>query len=439
MLQSLGPWQYRIEDRLGGGGLAQAYRCIHPDLPGKFAIKILKNPTHVNTLLREVRALIALDGFAGVPALIDHGRDQRGQLCMVTTLMPGVRLDHHVRRTGPLSSADTLGIVQQLLDILQHAHSKGLLHKDIKHSNILLEGHRVSLIDWGASEFTHELPSETLRAKSSYMAPECYFGQHGPGSDFYSLGWLAVYLATGREPFHCSEVKDKHYWAVAHLLEQPRWPRDLPREVSAVALQWLARSPSLRNIAYDLTQLKKTCSSIAVNAERETMEFEAIVGQDYLLLGAEHGATTFQCELANRLLDTGQPEAALAWLEAAAKQGYPRAQRLLAKALPDDAEHACRKHQLLQSAAEAGSPAARYRLAKAMLRQGASCSPGSPTRKQLEFAASTGQAGALVLLARHLPPLSCRLALELAAESGHPAAIKALQKQDQCKKTPDIH
>lgn len=439
MLRSLGPWQYRIEDRLGGGGLAQTYRCIHPDLPGKFAIKILKNPAHVNTLLREVRALIALDGYAGVPALIDHGRDQCGQLCMVTTLMPGVRLDHHVRRTGPLSSADTLGVIQQLLAILQHAHSKGLLHKDIKHSNILLEGHRVSLIDWGASEFTHELPSETLRAKSSYMAPECYFGQHGPGCDFYSLGWLAVYLATGCEPFHCSEVRDKHYWAVAHLMEQPRWPSNLPQEVSAVALQWLARSPPLRNIAYDLTRLKEACLPLPACAERETIEFEDIVGQDYLLLGAEHGATIFQCELANRLQDSGQPEAALAWLEVAAKEGYPRAQRLLAKALPDDAEHVHRKHQLLQSAAEAGSPAAHYRLAKTILRQGASCSPGSPSRKHLEFAASTGHAGALELLARHLPPLSCRLALELAAESGHPAAIKALQKQDQCKKTPGVH
>lgn len=438
MLQALGPWQYRVEDRLGGGGFAQTFRCTHPELPGQYAIKVLKNPTHINTLLREVRALIALDSFAGVPALIDHGRDHRGQLCLVTTLIPGVRLDHHVRRVGPLSCADTLGVIQQLLEILQHAHTKGLLHKDIKHSNILLEGHRASLIDWGASEFTHELPSETLRAKSSYMAPECYFGQHGPASDFYSLGWLAIYLATGCEPFHCSEVRDKHYWAVAHLMERPRWPSSLPPEVSAVALHWLARNPSKRNIAYDLTQLMTTCHPPQVCEERDRIEFESILGQDYLLLGAEHGATTFQCDLANRLQDSGHQSAALGWLEAAAKQGYPRAQRMLARALPDDAKHAGRKHQLLKTAAEAGSPAARYRLAKTLLRLGAPCSPGSPARKLLEFAASAGQAGALELLARHLPPLSSKLALELAAESGYPAATKALQNQDRRKKTLDI-
>lgn len=427
MLQPLDHWQYGVEDRLGGGGLAQTFRCTHPDLPGEFAIKVLRNPTHINTLLREVRALIALDGHAGVPALIDHGRDKNGQLCVVSTLMPGIRLDHRVRRSGPLSAEATLAVIQQLLTILRHAHAKGLLHKDIKHSNILMEGHHVSLIDWGASEFTHELPSETLRAKPSYAAPECYFGQHGPASDLYSLGWLAVYLATGSEPFHCSEIKDKHYWALAHLLERHRWPSGLPPEVSTVARQWLHRNPSQRHVAYELSELKSP--SLTDQEKQRAIEFEAIVGRDYLAMGAEHGAPTFQCELAIRLQELGQEAAALAWLEAAAKQRYPRAQRLLAKALPNDAEHASRARRLLESAAEIGSPTASYQLAKIMLRRGESCSSASRARKLLEFSASTGHAGALELLARHLPPCASQLALELAAESGHPRATRALQEQ----------
>lgn len=424
MLQRLGPWRYRAEDRLGGGGMAQTYRCTHPGLAGEFAIKVLKNPGHVNTLLREVRALIALDGCPGIPSLVDHGRGADGQLCMVSTLMPGIRLDQQVRRQGPIAADAALGIVQQLLRILQHAHGRGVLHKDIKHSNILIQNTQVSLIDWGTSEFTHESPQEALRAKLSYVAPECYFGAHGPAVDFYALGWLAIYLVTGQEPYHCASLKDKHYWALAHLFERRDWP-GMPAPITTLARHWLARRPEARSLAYDIASLDGM--PLPADTEEGLLDFSAISGQDYVLLGARRGVPYFQCELARRLQEDGQQAAAIGWLEAAAAQGYARALRLLARALPEQPEHALRKQQLLHASASSGSAAASYMLAKALIRQGDANGSGAEAYQLLVGAASQGHAGALERLARQLPALSARLALELAAESGHPGAAKALQ------------
>jgi serine/threonine protein kinase len=424
MLQPLGPWTYRTEDRLGGGGLAQTYRCARPGDPQGYAIKVLKNPQHLNTLLREAGALIALEGHPAIPALLDHGRNAAGALCLVSTLMPGTRLDHWVRRHGPLPVEGTLSVVAQVLGILQHAHGRGLLHKDLKHSNLLIEQGRVTLLDWGASERLDEPPAETIRAKPMFVAPECQAGRHGAASDFYALGWLLVFLATGAEPFHCAQRKDRAYWGLAHVLERRELP-PLAAPLRQLAGHWLHRDPARRSVAYDLQALLRTPSPHPL--DDSGLDFSAIALQeDMLAFGARHRIPGYQCEQAKKLAEAGRTAEAIALLEDASAQGHLRATRMLGDWLQEDPPQHDRALGLLRQAANAGSIPASYLLAKALLRAGEPCTPGSTPHALLAYAARQGHASALERLARYLPPLPARLARERAAESGHPRALRLL-------------
>ena len=424
MLQPLGPWTYRTEDRLGGGGLAQAFRCTRPGDPQGYAIKVLKNPQHANTLLREVGALIAVEGHPAIPALHDHGRNAAGDLCLVSTLMPGTRLDHWVRRHGPLPVEGTLSVIAQVLGILRHAHERGLLHKDLKHSNLLIDQGHVTLLDWGASERLDEPPAETIRAKPMFVAPECQAGRHGAASDFYALGWLVVFLATGAEPFHCAQLKDRAYWGLAHVLERREWPPLAP-PLRQLAGHWLHRDPARRSVAYDLQALLRT--PCAHPLDDEGLDFAAISMQtDMLAFGARHRIPDYQCSQAKKHAETHGMAEAIALLEDASAQGHLRATRMLGEWLQGDPQQHGRALDLLQQAASAGSTPGCYLLAKALLRSGEPCTPGSLPHTLLVHAARQGHASALERLARYLPPLSARLARERAAESGHPRALRLL-------------
>lgn len=424
MLQPLGPWTYQPQDRLGGGGLAQTYRCTHPGDAQAYAIKVLKNPLHLNTLMREVGALIALDGHPAIPALYDHGRDANGDLCLVATLMPGTRLDHWVRRHGPLSLEGTLSVVAQVLDVLRHAHGRGLLHKDIKHSNLLIEQGQIALLDWGASERLDEPASETLRAKPMFVAPECHRGQHSAATDFYALGWLMVFLSTGQEPFHCAQLKDRPYWGVAHVLEKRLLP-PLPAPLQRLAGHWLHRDPALRRVDYDLASLLGAPPAHPLDGDG--WDFTALADHaDMLAFGAQQRIPNYQCDQAQKLEDAQDTGTALALLEDAAAQGHLRAIRMLGAWLIDAPGQRDRALALLRQAASAGSVPGSYLLAKALLRAGEPCTPGSPVHGLLTHAARHGHASALERLARYLPPLSAQLAREWAAESGQSRALRAL-------------
>lgn len=427
MLQPLGPWTYRTEERLGGGGLAQTYRCTRPDSPQAYAIKVLKNPLHLNTLIREVRALVALDGHPAIPALQDYGRNAAGDLCLVSTLMPGTRLDHWVRRQGPLPMEGVLSVTGQMLAVLQHAHGRGVLHKDIKHSNLLIDQGRIALLDWGASERLDEPASETLRAKPMFVAPECHRGEQSIASDFYALGWLMVFLATGNEPFHCAQLKDRQYWGVAHVLEKRVLPPLAP-PLLRLAGHWLHRDPALRSTDYDLGRLLRT--EPAHPLDDGGWDFTAIAAHDDMLaFGAQQRIPNYQCDQAQELEEAHNGPAALDLLEDAAAQGQLRAIRMLGSWLLDDARQQGRALDLLRRAAAQRSASGSYLLARALLRSGEPCTPGSAAHTLLTHAASQGHAGALERLARYLPPLSAQLAREWAAESGHPRALRALGRE----------
>lgn len=255
-MKALGQWVYDTSDRLGGGGFSDVYRCHRPEEPGiHLAIKVLKNPAHQKTLQREVQALNAMQGCPGVPRLMDHGRDHAGNLCLVTELMAGIRLDRLVHQQGRLGEQAVQAMAQQILSVLQVAHGIGLLHKDITPGNILWNGEHASLIDWGVSEPLGEGRAPHIRSKREYCAPEYFHHLHGMASDFYSLAWVMVFALTGSQPYHFDGEKDPNYRVVAHCLERPEFALNIPPEWGPLLWNWTSKDPGLRAVAYQLDDL----------------------------------------------------------------------------------------------------------------------------------------------------------------------------------------
>ena len=150
MIPNLGNWRWRPEERLGAGGYATVYLGDGEGHSG-CAVKVYDNPHYANTFEREVSALQALRGCEGVVELVDFGRDAEGRLCVVTERVPGERLDRHIRDHGPLDSDQLERLIGGLLRLLAEVHRRGWLHKDIKASNILMDGERFTLLDWGVA------------------------------------------------------------------------------------------------------------------------------------------------------------------------------------------------------------------------------------------------------------------------------------------------
>jgi len=209
-----------------------------------------------------------MEGCPGVTQLLDYGQSGDGHLCLVTDLVPGVRLDQYVCRHGALSEAQTVALLEQLLVILAWAHTRGVVHKDVTVCNILMDGSRFVLLDWGVSELIGDGHSEKIRAKRDFVAPECYYGRHDYATDFYSLGWLTVYAITGRRPYHFDEIRDPNYRVAAHCLERPEIPEVLATPLRALILNWLEKDPNKRIRGYNLSDLLAMASGNSADFSR---------------------------------------------------------------------------------------------------------------------------------------------------------------------------
>lgn len=368
MIRRLGDWVYRAEDRLGGGGYAQAYRCRNAADPAcEAAIKVFNDPDYANTFEKEVAALEIMAGCPGTLELIDHGRNAAGALCLVTTRVPGVRLDKLIRQQGPLTEAQTRALLRQLLAVLEFAHGRGLLHKDIKASNILVDGERHTLLDWGVAEPVGDGRAETIRAKQDFVAPECYAGRHGVATDFYSLGWLIVHAMTGVLPYHFDSNRERDYRVAAHCLERPELPAALPANWQPLVRNWIGKRPEQRVTGYDLDALMACALPPGDDGAGDYRSLGRNTG--FLRQAAEAGIPYAQHELGVRLQKEGRHGEALYWLEKAAAAGYARAAYRLAMALTATAD-AARGRRWLVAAAQANHPEACYQLAKQQLKDG---------------------------------------------------------------------
>jgi serine/threonine-protein kinase len=248
----IGP--YVVEAPLGRGSTAIVYRAVHAFLEKRVALKVMpeeEQPQILERFLDEARLLARLS-HPGLVHIYDCGILPQGGAFLAMELLEGELLHDRMRRRGRLALDEMVDIVRQLTDALEVVHDAGLIHRDIKPTNIFLVGDRVKLLDFGVAKQLdarpRTLPGQLL-GTPYYMSPEqCRGDAHmDRRSDVYALGALVFQMATGRPPFDMATLPEV---IEAHLLFAPpplaSLAPELPPAVGAVVARALAKAPDDR-------------------------------------------------------------------------------------------------------------------------------------------------------------------------------------------------
>ncbi|HEB64513.1 MAG TPA: serine/threonine protein kinase, partial [Chloroflexi bacterium] len=250
--QTLG--NYRIVEQIGLGGMATVYKAYDPVMDRYVAIKVLPqqfsdDPQFRQRFQREARAIARLEHLHILPVFA-YGEEGRTAYIVMRYLEAGTLTDRIAE--GPLPFDEASRILGQLAGALDHAHGHGVLHRDVKPSNVLLDAAgNVYLMDFGIAkmvEATIDLTGEMMLGTPAYMSPEQCKGEPvTAASDIYSLGIVLYEMVTGRRPFHAETPIAVILQQLNDPLPPPRELRpDLPPQAENVIFKALAKDPESR-------------------------------------------------------------------------------------------------------------------------------------------------------------------------------------------------
>ena len=210
---------YRLTEKLGAGTYGEVWKGVHVDDPNFIvAVKLVspqvrEDPSFLTALRQECRALDRMDHPSIVRFRELVVRD--GTVAMVLELLEGADLEASLA-AGPQPVDEVVRILDKVLDGLAYAHSKGVVHRDIKPGNIYrCSDGRVKLMDFGiarAADGTKATQTGTLKGTLDYMAPERFANQTTPASDVYAVGLVAWELLSGRRAAPEGDLAAKVGW-----------------------------------------------------------------------------------------------------------------------------------------------------------------------------------------------------------------------------------
>lgn len=247
----LGP--YIMTDWIGQGGMGQVYKGIHEVMGRESAVKVLPltkaTPEAIANFTREIRTQAQLDHTNLVRAY-DAGHDGNVHY-LVVEYVPGTDLRRLIRTHGALPVQQAANVIMQAAKGLDHAHKRGLIHRDVKPGNILVTPDGIAKVsDLGLAGFINEAANDPRAGKivgtADYLAPEII---RSPGdmtavSDIYSLGCTLYYAVCGKVPFPGGTPREK---ARRHCEETPWHPRrfnpEIPEEFVEVIADMMEKNP----------------------------------------------------------------------------------------------------------------------------------------------------------------------------------------------------
>ncbi|MCA9081171.1 MAG: protein kinase, partial [Planctomycetaceae bacterium] len=252
--------RYRLLDLLGRGEMSSIYKAEHVRMKRRCAIKVLpankvKDTSYLGRFHREAEAVAALDHPNIVRAYdVDMEVEAGTEIhFLVMEYVEGSDLEHLQEREGPFDLVTAAEYIRQAAEGLSHAHQAGLIHRDIKPGNLLVD-HKgtVKLLDLGLARFFNQTEEESLTIKhdekvlgtADYLAPEQAVDSHAVDAraDIYSLGCTLYFALTGHPPFTDGTLVQR---LLAHQTKSPppiqKQREDVPDSLAAIVNRMMAK------------------------------------------------------------------------------------------------------------------------------------------------------------------------------------------------------
>jgi serine/threonine protein kinase len=257
---------YQVLEPIGKGGMGEVYKGFQATLNRQVAIKILpeqlaKNPEFRTRFEREAR-MVAVLKHPNIVSIFDFG-DVQGKHYMVMEFVDGQAMSDYMRASGKLPLDEVRNLVTDIASALDYAHAAGIVHRDVKPSNVMLQKatqtplpsslvYRPVLMDFGIAKIVGggtSLTQTGIMGTLNYISPEQITSakEVDGRADLYSLGVVVYQMLTGELPF---PTESPARLVFAHLQQPPPDPRDivedLPSSAAQAILKALAKKPDER-------------------------------------------------------------------------------------------------------------------------------------------------------------------------------------------------
>jgi len=280
--------RYRIERRLGSGGMGSVYLVQHVHTEERFALKVLhkaviSDSNALERFRREARTPARIDSEYVVRVTdADASQELGGAPFLVMEYLRGEDIDQRIERAGAFSPGSAVNLLKQAAKALDKAHALGIVHRDLKPENLFIvereDGtHIIKVLDFGIAKFTVSDEDKKISAATRpgavfgtplFMSPEALLGRAtSPASDVFSAGVTAYVMLAGEAP-HGPPAESPFEQAIRQVHHAPvplaSVRPDLPIEVSRVIMGTLSRDPAHRP---PMSELRETLIHWAASFE----------------------------------------------------------------------------------------------------------------------------------------------------------------------------
>lgn len=272
--------RYEILELIGTGGMANVYKALCHRLNRYDAVKIMRDDTAADESFRKrfrtESQAVAMLSHPNIVSVYDVSHNENIEY-IVMELVDGITLKEYMKKAGALKTDEVLNFSIQIARALAHAHSKGIIHRDIKPQNVmLLKDGLIKVADFGIAALQNDIEESTNETVGSvhYIAPEQARGAAADArSDIYSLGIVMYEMMTGKLPY---EGKSDVEVAVKHMNTEAVPPRDIvpdiPEELERICLKAMAcnieeRYQSASELLSDLESFRKQLTENGSSAD----------------------------------------------------------------------------------------------------------------------------------------------------------------------------